>query len=56
MKKIIVLALLIGGCGPSWSEVVRHPDGTLEDPKTGECWRDTEAGQVPVTCPSDAAP
>jgi hypothetical protein len=46
---IISLAML--ACGPSWSDVIRHPDGTIENPETGECWRDTSAGPVPVQCP-----
>lgn len=55
MKKLIIaVALLISACGPTWNDVVRHPDGTIEDPKTGECWRDSPSGAVPVVCPPDA--
>jgi hypothetical protein len=41
------------GCGPSWKDVVKHPDGTFEDTKTGECWREGPyGGYEPVRCPS----
>lgn len=45
---IILLAVLLAGCGPSWSEVRRHPGGIYEDLRTGECWN--EANE-PVRCP-----
>lgn len=50
MKKWMLLVLLVG-CGPSWGDVIRHRDGTLQDPKTGKCWEETSYGPVPVKCP-----
>lgn len=49
---ILIAATFMVGCGPSWSDVIKHPDGTMEDPKSGDCWRDGATGPVPVTCPS----
>jgi len=52
MKMIyLAIAVVLVACGPSWSDVIKHPDGTIENPETGECWRDT----VPVQCPSTHA-
>ena len=54
MKMMICFAIgamSLVACGPSWSDVVEYPDGTIENPETGECWRDT----VPVQCPSTHA-
>jgi hypothetical protein len=53
MKARLLLLVMLVGCGPTWDQVVRHPDGTIEDPETGECWRNTPEGSVPVECPSD---
>ena len=58
-KKYLIgplVTLFLVACGPTWNEVIKHPDGTLEDPKTHECWRwsdelDSENGVFPVECP-----
>jgi len=53
MKKLVLLLLLVGAvaCGPSWKNIVIHPDGTYEDVESGECWRDSPNGLVPAPCP-----
>lgn len=58
-KKYLIgplVALLLAACGPTWNEVIKHPDGTLEDPKTHECWRwddslESDSQVYPVECP-----
>jgi hypothetical protein len=48
-KPFLLLAVMTTcACGPSWKDVIVHPDGTVEDPKTGECW---DQNNVPVKCP-----
>lgn len=48
--RILIVALLLCSCGPAWSDVRRHPDGTYENIRTHECW--TEYNE-PVQCPDD---
>jgi len=48
--RILIISLLACSCGPSWSDVKRHPDGTYENIRTHECW--TEYNE-PVQCPDN---
>lgn len=47
--RALLLAVVLVGCGPSWRDVVRHPDGTYEDTRTHECWDEVNE---PVRCPT----
>lgn len=50
MFRILLLPLLLA-CGPSWSEVKRHPGGIYEDSQ-GRCWNET---YEPVACPGNGS-
>jgi major membrane immunogen (membrane-anchored lipoprotein) len=54
MRKIVVAMVLpacVIACGPSWKDVVVYDDGTYKDTRTGECFKETSEGIVPVQCP-----
>ena len=61
MKKLALFVILYVSvaCNPRWPDVVRHPGGVIEDPKTGQCWHwNVEilknvvvSKPVPVKCP-----
>jgi hypothetical protein len=43
------VALNVCGCGPSWKQVRRHPNGVCEDVTKHECWHCKDL--YPTICP-----
>ena len=51
MKLLLIGAIVLVGCGPSWTDVVIHDSGVYEDTSTGECWVVEGGHFTPVECP-----